>query len=136
MAGKRDSGRHSTTSFSENVEVAETSYQMLFSLCSRRLEVLSARKNGCARGNVEVVSARKNRRARGNVEVVSARKNGCTRGNVEVVSARKNGCARGNEEVVSARKNRRARGSVSPSRARVLSCAHYFQAPAMQAKCY
>ena len=29
MAGKRDSRRHSTTSFSENVEVAETSYQML-----------------------------------------------------------------------------------------------------------
>ena len=27
--GKRDSRRHSTTSFSENVEVAETSYQML-----------------------------------------------------------------------------------------------------------
>ena len=78
-------------SFSENVEVAETSYQMLFSLCSRRLEVVGARKNGRARGSVEVVSARK---------------------------------------------NWRARGSVSPSRARVLSCAHYFQAPAMQAKCY
>ena len=29
MAGKRGSRRHSTTSFSENVEVAETSYQML-----------------------------------------------------------------------------------------------------------
>ena len=29
LAGKRGSRRHSTTSFSENVEVAETSYQML-----------------------------------------------------------------------------------------------------------
>ena len=29
MAGKRGSCRHSTTSFSENVVVAETSYQML-----------------------------------------------------------------------------------------------------------
>ena len=29
LAGKRDSRRYSTTSFSENVEVAETSYQML-----------------------------------------------------------------------------------------------------------
>ena len=28
LAGKRDSGRHSTTSFSENVVVVETSYQM------------------------------------------------------------------------------------------------------------
>ena len=29
LAGKRGSRRHSTTRFSENVEVAETSYQML-----------------------------------------------------------------------------------------------------------
>ena len=29
LAGKRGSRRHFTTSFSENVEVAETSYQML-----------------------------------------------------------------------------------------------------------
>ena len=29
LAGKRDSRRHSTTSFSENVVMAETSYQML-----------------------------------------------------------------------------------------------------------
>ena len=29
LAGKCGSRRHSTTSFSENVEVAETSYQML-----------------------------------------------------------------------------------------------------------
>ena len=29
LAGKRDSRRRSTTSFSENVVVAETSYQML-----------------------------------------------------------------------------------------------------------
>ena len=29
MTGKRGSRRHCTTSFSENVEVAETSYQML-----------------------------------------------------------------------------------------------------------
>ena len=29
MAGKRCSRRHSTSSFSENVEVAKTSYQML-----------------------------------------------------------------------------------------------------------
>ena len=29
MAGKRDSRRHSTTSFSESVVVAGTSYQML-----------------------------------------------------------------------------------------------------------
>ena len=29
LAGKRGSRRHSTTSFSENVEVEETSYQML-----------------------------------------------------------------------------------------------------------
>ena len=34
-------------------------------------------------------------------------------------------------EVVGARKN--GRESVSPSRAPVLSCAHYFQAPATQA---
>ena len=37
LAGKRDSRRYSTTSFSENVEVAETSYQMLevLSFCDR-----------------------------------------------------------------------------------------------------
>ena len=37
LAGKRGSRRHSTTSFSENVEVAETSYQMLevLSFCDR-----------------------------------------------------------------------------------------------------
>ena len=29
MAGKRDRRRHATKSFSENVQVAETSYQML-----------------------------------------------------------------------------------------------------------
>ena len=29
MAGKRDSRRHSTTSFSKNVVVAKTSYEML-----------------------------------------------------------------------------------------------------------
>ena len=29
VGGKRGSRRHSTTSFSENVKVAETSYQML-----------------------------------------------------------------------------------------------------------
>ena len=29
LAGKRGSRRHSTTSFRENVEVSETSYQML-----------------------------------------------------------------------------------------------------------
>jgi len=29
LAGKRDSRRHSTTSFSENVVVEETSYQLL-----------------------------------------------------------------------------------------------------------
>ena len=37
LAGKRGSRRHSTTSFSENVEVAETRYQMLvvLSFCDR-----------------------------------------------------------------------------------------------------
>ena len=37
MAGKRDNRRHSTTSFSENLEVAERSYQMLevLPLCDR-----------------------------------------------------------------------------------------------------
>ena len=37
MAAKRGSRRHSTTSFSENVVLAETSYQMLqvLSLCDR-----------------------------------------------------------------------------------------------------
>ena len=37
MAGKRGSRRHSTTSFSENVEKAETSYQKLkvLSFCNR-----------------------------------------------------------------------------------------------------
>ena len=37
LAGKRGSRRHSTTSFSENVEVAGTSYQMLnvLSFCDR-----------------------------------------------------------------------------------------------------
>ena len=38
LAGKRGNRRHSTTSFSENVEVAETSYQML--------EVLSSCESG------------------------------------------------------------------------------------------
>ena len=42
---------------------------------------------------------------------------------LEVVGTRKNGCAR----------RRHARGEVSPSRAPVLSFAHYFQAPATQA---
>ena len=36
MAGKRDSRRHSTASFSESVVVAGTSYQM----CSRRFSIL------------------------------------------------------------------------------------------------
>ena len=38
LAGKRGSRRHSTRSFSENVEVAETSYQMLevLSFCDRK----------------------------------------------------------------------------------------------------
>ena len=37
LAGKRGSRRHSTTSLSKNVEVAETSYQMLevLSFCDR-----------------------------------------------------------------------------------------------------
>ena len=37
FGGKSGSRRHSTTSFSENVEVAETSYQMLevLSFCDR-----------------------------------------------------------------------------------------------------
>ena len=37
LAGKRCSRRHSTTSLSENVELAETSYQMLevLSFCDR-----------------------------------------------------------------------------------------------------
>ena len=37
LAGKRDSRRHSVMSFSENVVVAETSYQMLeiISFCKR-----------------------------------------------------------------------------------------------------
>ena len=37
LAGKRGSRRHSTASFSENVEVAKTSYQMLevLSFCDR-----------------------------------------------------------------------------------------------------
>ena len=37
VAGKRGSRRHSTTSFSDNVKVAETSYQMLevLSFCDR-----------------------------------------------------------------------------------------------------
>ena len=37
LAGKRDSRRHSTTSFSENVVVAGTSYQMfeVLSFCYR-----------------------------------------------------------------------------------------------------
>ena len=37
FAGKRDSRRHSTTSFSENVVVAEASYEMLdvSSFCHR-----------------------------------------------------------------------------------------------------
>ena len=37
LAGKRDSRRHSTTSFSETVVVAKTSYQMLefLSFCDR-----------------------------------------------------------------------------------------------------
>ena len=37
LAGKRGSRRHSTTSLSENVELAETSYQMLevLSFCDR-----------------------------------------------------------------------------------------------------
>ena len=34
LAGKRGSRRHSTTSLSENVELAETSYQVL-SFCDR-----------------------------------------------------------------------------------------------------
>ena len=38
LAGKRDSRRYSTTSFSENVEVAETSYQMLEVLSFRDQE--------------------------------------------------------------------------------------------------
>ena len=38
LAGKRGSRRHSTTSLSENVELAETSYQMLevLSFCDRK----------------------------------------------------------------------------------------------------
>ena len=36
LAGKRDSRRHSTTSFSESVVVAGTSYQM----CNRRFSIL------------------------------------------------------------------------------------------------
>ena len=39
LAGKCGSRRHSTTSFSENVEVAETSYQMLRSLIILRTGV-------------------------------------------------------------------------------------------------
>ena len=37
FAGKRGSSRHSTTSFSENVAVAETSYQILevLAFCNR-----------------------------------------------------------------------------------------------------
>ena len=37
LAGKRDSRRHSTTSFNENVVVGKTSYQMLevLSFCNR-----------------------------------------------------------------------------------------------------
>ena len=38
LAGKRGSRRHSTTSFSENVEVAETRYQMLTVLSFRDRE--------------------------------------------------------------------------------------------------
>ena len=38
MAGKRGSRRHSTTSFSQNVEVAETTYQMLEVLSFRDRE--------------------------------------------------------------------------------------------------
>ena len=38
LAGKRGSRRHSTTSLSENVELAERSYQMLevLSFCDRK----------------------------------------------------------------------------------------------------
>ena len=39
LAGKRDSRRHSTTSFSENVVMAETNYQMLeevLSFCAQK----------------------------------------------------------------------------------------------------
>ena len=44
LAGKRDSRRRSTTSFSENVVVAETSYQMLevLSFCDLRYKGNSA----------------------------------------------------------------------------------------------
>ena len=35
LAGKSGSRRHSATSFSENVEVAETSYQMLEVFCDQ-----------------------------------------------------------------------------------------------------
>ena len=38
LAGKRGNRRHSTTSFSENVEVAETRYQMLTVLSFRDRE--------------------------------------------------------------------------------------------------
>ena len=38
LAGKSDSHRHSTTSFSENVVVAKTSYQMLGILSFSNLE--------------------------------------------------------------------------------------------------
>ena len=40
LAEKRDSGRHCITSFSENIEVAETNYQMLDVLSFRDLESL------------------------------------------------------------------------------------------------
>ena len=38
LAGKRENRRHSTKNFSENVVVAETSYQMLevLSFCDRK----------------------------------------------------------------------------------------------------
>ena len=38
LAGKRDNRHHSTTGFSENVEVTETSYKMLESFISLRSE--------------------------------------------------------------------------------------------------
>ena len=47
MAGKRDSRRHSTASFSENVAEAETSYQILevLSFCDGRDDLTSSNKN-------------------------------------------------------------------------------------------
>ena len=55
LAGKRGSRRHSTTSFSENVEVAETSYQMLevLSICDRGEGVTSSTKGNSAKFSSE-----------------------------------------------------------------------------------